>query len=58
MHTPEPQPLEPLNGDEAELLMLYRRMRRGQKNMFRELAELLVNRDPQPGPGAPPGQNE
>lgn len=38
---PGPDPSE-----EAQLLELYRRMRPGQKDMLRELAELMVNRDP------------
>lgn len=31
--------------DEAQLLELYRRMRQGQKDMFRELAEVMVQRE-------------
>ena len=30
---------------EARLLELYRRMRQGQKEMFRELAEVMVHRE-------------
>lgn len=42
----------PLATDEAALLELYRRMRRGQQDMFRELAALMVNREQPPERGA------
>lgn len=52
MTNPPERPLPLLAPEEATLLDLYRRMRRGQKDMFRELAELMVNRDMPPKGGA------
>lgn len=45
MTTSSDRPASLLAAEEAALLELYRRMRRGQKDMLRELAELMVNRD-------------
>lgn len=43
---PVPAPPRPADdSDEARLLELYRRMRQGQKDMFRELAEVMVHRE-------------
>lgn len=52
-----PDSTSSLEGDEAALLALYRRLRRGQKDMLRELAELMIHRDgeaPRPAAAAPP----